>query len=229
MNENSFLSSASEGTIVIATEQFSGKGQTGKYWESEAGKNLTFSILLKPHFLPIEKQFLLNEIISLAVVEFIQTQIPTNYDVKIKWPNDIYVKNKKIAGLLIENIIADSKIGNAIVGIGININQEVFVSDAPNPISLLNITDKTFNLESCLHEVIKCIINYYQMLEDSHFDEINKLYLKSLYRLEEFHNYTLFGKLQQAKIIGITNIGKLVLEIPSGKLIECGMQEVRFE
>ena len=128
-----------EGTVVITDYQTAGRGQKGNSWESERGKNLTFSILLHPNHIPPGKQFILSQLISIAIVGVLK-----KYDrhFTIKWPNDIYWKEKKIAGMLIEVDLTGSSLSNAIIGIGININQRHFKSDAPNPVSLTQITGK---------------------------------------------------------------------------------------
>ena len=132
-----------EGTVVITDYQTAGRGQKGNSWESERGKNLTFSILLHPNHIPPGKQFILSQLISIAIVGVLK-----EYDrhFTIKWPNDIYWKEKKIAGMLIEVDLTGSSLSNAIIGIGININQRHFKSDAPNPVSLTQITGKEHNL-----------------------------------------------------------------------------------
>ena len=121
-----------EGTIVIADEQTSGKGMDINIWESEPGKNLTFSIFFKPDFLRADQQFLLNKSISLGVYDFIKSLV-THQKVTIKWPNDIYVGDKKIAGILINNTIAGNELFYSVAGIGVNINQQKFPGSCPQP------------------------------------------------------------------------------------------------
>ncbi|MDP4187625.1 MAG: biotin--[acetyl-CoA-carboxylase] ligase, partial [Bacteroidota bacterium] len=150
-----------EFTVVWADEQTSGRGEGNNFWESEAGKNLTFSIILKPCFLKIEQQFFLSKAISLAIANFLQ---PIAGHISVKWPNDIYWKNKKICGILIENIVEQNIIRNSIAGIGLNINQEKFLSNAPNPVSLKNIMKQDYDLEFCLKEILLQIERFYQLL-----------------------------------------------------------------
>ena len=128
-----------EGSLVIADFQTAGKGQVGNSWESEARKNLMFSLLLYPDFLPANRQFLISQIASLSVKETLDGYIDS---VTVKWPNDIYWKDRKICGMLIENDLSGQHLYCSVIGIGLNINQEVFRSNAPNPVSLTQITGR---------------------------------------------------------------------------------------
>lgn len=145
------------GTALAAHEQTAGRGQRGNHWESEPEKNLTFSVLLRPNILAAARQFEISQIVSIAITKVLRRCLETE-EVKIKWPNDIYYKDKKICGILIENTITGAHIDRSIVGIGINVNQEKFLSDAPNPISLYNITNKTFDLEYLLEDTVAQIV-----------------------------------------------------------------------
>src|ERR1035437_6675835 len=124
-----------EGTVVITNRQEMGRGQRGTTWESEPNKNLTLSILLHPTFLRPDEQFQLNKAISLGVAGFVVGVLQVDVDVKIKWPNDIYIRNKKVAGILIENSVSGNNLQHSIIGIGINVNQEKFSAKLPNPTS----------------------------------------------------------------------------------------------
>ena len=136
-----------EGSLVIADFQTAGKGQVGNSWESEAGKNLMFSILLYPDFLPANRQFLISQIASLSVKETLDEYTDS---VTVKWPNDIYWKDRKICGMLIENDLSGHNLYCSIIGIGINLNQAVFRGDAPNPVSLFQIIGKEVDREEVL-------------------------------------------------------------------------------
>ena len=133
-----------EGLVVFSENQTDGKGQRGNSWITERGKNLTFSLFLKPSIL-ISTQFVLSKIVSLSIVDFLMEMGVK--DVKIKWPNDIYCGDKKIAGILIENTISEGKINNCIVGIGLNVNQVNFDSSIQNATSLkLELGFESINL-----------------------------------------------------------------------------------
>ncbi|MDE6611526.1 MAG: biotin--[acetyl-CoA-carboxylase] ligase [Muribaculaceae bacterium] len=138
---NTVLASMAEavsGTVVATRRQTAGRGQRGNSWESEPGKNLTFSQLLMPRMLPAARQFELSMIVSLAIADAIDAHLPDGVRTCVKWPNDIYLGREKVCGILIENRLAGSRIERAIVGVGINVNQRVFVSDAPNPTSIIH-------------------------------------------------------------------------------------------
>ena len=173
-----------EGTAILAEEQFQGKGQRGNVWVSEPGKNLTTSILLKPYFLPIAQQFALSATIAIAVAKWLQCK--TEQDVAVKWPNDIYAGNKKIAGILIENKLKGNSIESSIVGIGININQINF--DTTTTItSLAVLTGKT-------NYVIKDLaMELFQSIQQ----EYNNLFSQSWSQLLAYYNELLFWKGQE--------------------------------
>ena len=167
-----------EGTLVVAYEQTHGRGQGNNSWESEPGANLTFSILLYPSFIHASQQFVLSKAVSLAVYDFVSQHVA---DVAVKWPNDVYVNEKKIAGILIENFIIDDYLSKTIVGIGLNINQNVFVSDAPNPVSLRQLTGKTYPLERCLQNLHVLIAARYRMVKED-AEQLDLDYLQHLYQ-----------------------------------------------
>ena len=137
--------SVAEGYTVVAVSQTAGRGQIGAFWESQPGQNLTFSLLLRPEFIKADQMFLVSKAISLGIVDYLNS---FGEEFKIKWPNDIYYKDKKICGVLIENQLMGSNIVYSIIGIGLNINQKEFISDAPNPISLYNIIGRKLDLVS---------------------------------------------------------------------------------
>lgn len=224
-----------EGTIVLAWSQLSGRGQRGYNWESEPFKNLTFSIVLYPVFLRAEEQFMLNKAISLGVCDYVCTvidkhteNIGSGIDVKIKWPNDINIGDEKIAGILIENSIRNNKIVNSVIGIGLNVNQARFSSAVPNPASLKLIIGKNFDLRTCLRELCSFVEARYLQLRSGKIERIDSDYLKSLYRYRQESSYEIQKKRFSAKITGISNQGKLVLEKKSGAKVECDFKEIKF-
>ena len=139
--------------VVIAEYQTAGKGCGSNSWESERGKNLTFSMLIHPEGLPANEQFHITEVVSVALCETLELYI--NKKVEIKWPNDIYVGDRKICGILIENRLQGSTIKDAIIGIGLNVNQRVFLSDAPNPVSLYQLTGQETNRDTLLNRFLE--------------------------------------------------------------------------
>jgi BirA family biotin operon repressor/biotin-[acetyl-CoA-carboxylase] ligase len=200
-----------EGTVVWAKHQTAGRGQGQNKWESEKNKNLTFSVLLYPDFLPVTEQFLLSQLTALGIIDFLANSCALE-DVTVKWPNDIYWKDKKICGMLIENRLSGHTISHTILGIGININQEQFMSDAPNPVSVKQITGKEYDLEKILLLLRESILNRYLQLLRDEKEQIRTDYFNKLYRREGYHLYKDASGEFSARIKSIKNNGILVLE-----------------
>ncbi len=220
------LSKAAEhGTVVLAQYQKKGKGQHGNSWESEAGKNLLASIILFPNFLQAAKQFYLSKIASLALVDFLKSETS---GISIKWPNDIYIQDKKVAGILIENALKGQNLSSSIIGIGLNLNQELFVSDAPNPVSLKQVTGKVYDMELAVELILEKINNWYRKLENGGFEEINTAYFNQLFRVNEWSMFAKKGISFEAKISGIGEFGQLILEERNRSVSEYMFKEVEF-
>lgn len=224
-NQLVLTKAAEEGTVVLARYQNSGKGQKGNSWESEAGKNLLASIILRPTFLKAADQFYISKIISLSIAEVLQSKTK---DITIKWPNDIYAGNRKIAGILIENSVLGQNIETSITGIGLNLNQEVFVSDAPNPVSLKQLTGFNNDIQQFADELFAVIEKWYGKLHSCKFSEIDTIYHASLFRMKKWANYSAEGKTFEARIIGTGPFGQLQLEHRDGKITEHFFKEVEF-
>jgi BirA family biotin operon repressor/biotin-[acetyl-CoA-carboxylase] ligase len=216
---------AVNGTVVLAQHQKMGRGQQGNHWESEFGKNLLMSIILFPHFLPAAKQFYLSKITSLALTGFITNETS---EVTIKWPNDIYIGNKKLAGILIENSIKVNYLDSTIIGIGLNLNQEVFVSGAPNPVSLKQITGKDYNAEEVALKIRELLNIWFEKLQAGSFNEIDLNYFNQLYRGNEWVMFAKHGIQFEGRITGIGEFGQLILEERNGSLSEYMFKEVEF-
>ena len=216
-----------DGSVVVTDNQIAGKGLDRNRWESEPGKNLTFSVCLLPHFLPVEKQFELNKALSLGICDFVREVVP-NEKVSIKWPNDIYINNEKVAGILISSTIRGDLLDFTVAGFGININQTIFLSDAPNPVSLIKYTDKELNLDECLELVCKKLDTRYGQLKANQFTLLDFNYLESLFRFNETHRFKFRGKMIKAKITGVSNFGHLQLVSSNGEKQECDMKEISF-
>ena len=150
-----------EGTVIYTNYQSAGKGYFGNKWESEDGKNLLVSIILYPSFIKPEDQFCISMAISLAICDFLEGYIN---GCAIKWPNDIYVNNDKIAGILIDSALSGESIEYTVVGIGLNINQEKFSKSVPNPTSLNIISGKTYNITDCLNKLLTALDKRYKQL-----------------------------------------------------------------
>ncbi len=198
-----------EGSVVIADYQSVGRGQMGNGWHSEKGKNLLFSILLYPENLPANEQFIISRIASLAVKNMLDQF--TN-DIRIKWPNDIYWKEKKICGMLIENDIQGKNILNSIIGIGININQEEFPDDLPNPVSLLQITGSVHDRDYLFDIFIREFFLIYREFQNGNISSIEDEYMLDLYRVNEYHWYKDETGIFKAKIDTVLPSGYLILK-----------------
>ena len=196
-------------TTVITDFQTAGRGQRGNSWESQIGKNLLFSFVLFPKFLEARRQFLISQIISLGIKD--ELDIYTT-DISIKWPNDIYWKEKKICGMLIENDLMGRNINQSIAGIGININQEIFHSSAPNPVSLLQITGEEHDLFKILKNIMLRIQSYYSLLKKGDTTSIACQYGESLFRREGMHQYKDANGEFLARIVCVEPEGRLILE-----------------
>lgn len=211
-----------EGIVIVADEQFCGVGQRGNKWESEAGFNLTFSVLLKPN-LNIDCQFDISKMVSIALIGFFHYH---GVIAKIKWPNDIYVDNEKIGGMLIENTVREGKVVNSIVGIGLNINQTKFNKNILNPTSLKLQTNDTFLLKETLQQVLNFIDSHYLQFKTANFG-VDDQYLKHLYRFNKLSDFEIEGKTISATIVGINKIGKLELKI-NNDIESYDLKEVKF-
>lgn len=215
----------SEGTVVVADEQFSGKGQRGNTWLSEAGKNLTFSVFLQPKFLPLANHFMLNKVIALGIFDLLKKNLKA--DVKIKWPNDIYVNEKKNGGILIENSIGGNAIQNSIIGIGLNVNQTKF-EELSSATSLKNSTGKKFDLDELLSSLCSSLEKRYLQLRSVQTEKINSDYLSSLYRRNKKSRFIFKGEEILAEITSVSHSGKLILEKDSKEKIEADFKEIVF-
>ncbi len=218
--------SLSDGTTVYTDFQTAGRGQRGNSWESEKGKNLTFSTILFPKELKAEDQFLISQITSLAIRDVLSKYTE---HITIKWPNDIYWKDRKITGILIENDIMGDCISQSILGVGININQTEFVSNAPNPISLKQITQADYDIAEILSDILNRLYSYYKDINDpDKREKIRTNYKKSLYRREGFYMFEDKEGVFIARIADIENIGLLVLKTIDGEIRVYGFKEIKY-
>ncbi len=205
-----------EGTVILTHDQYAGKGQASNKWESAPHKNLTFSVILLPKFLLARNQFLLNQVVSLSVFDTLKAYIEDG--LTIKWPNDIYVFDKKITGILIQNNLRGSTLQSAIIGIGLNVNQKQFVSDAPNPTSMALEAGKTIDLEEVLSKFCQQLEKNYLQLKTGQTAQIQQRYLDSLFRIGKTYSYRRTdGTIFKGVIKGVTDIGKLIMKTDKGK------------
>ncbi len=214
-----------EGTIISTNYQSEGRGQAENRWESEDGKNLLISVLLSPDKINPSDQFLISITISLGICDYIMRYIPS---CTIKWPNDIYVNNDKIAGILIENTIMGAQIEKTIAGIGININQKKFISDAPNPVSLSQLTGENYDLNDCLRELCSDLDKRYKQLISEDFTLLRDDYNSRLYRLNNWCNFRDQKDIFCGRILSVTNNGRLQVEKKNGKISEYEFKGVDY-
>lgn len=215
-----------EGTVISTKKQTGGKGHGVNQWESEPGMNLTISIILYPVFLKADEQFFLSMAISLGIRDFLELFTENIY---IKWPNDIYVSDDKIAGILIENSISGNNFDYCVAGIGININQEKFTEAASNPTSLIQITGRKHSLDNSLNLLCRRLdFRYNQLKEEKNRQSIKANYLMNLYHYQEFVQFKHENKKFTAKITGIDPSGRLIILHENGKTEIFGFHEISF-
>lgn len=212
--------------VVWAEHQSAGRGQRGHAWHSTEGDNLTFSVVLTPTFLPIVEQFLLSEVVALALVATLG-----DYGIacSIKWTNDIYAGDRKITGVLIEHALAGDTLARTIVGIGLNVNQTTFPDDLPNPTSMAAERGTTFDRKAVLLRFLDNLQRLYSQLEAGDKAGIEALYRASMYHLGERHTYAYpTGERFAATIRGVRPSGQLLLEHDDGTIREYAFKEVEF-
>ena len=220
------------GSTVRAITQTAGRGQRGNTWEAEPGKNLTFSILLRPGGLLPRHHFLVSEAIAIATASFLSTLAGDG--IKIKWPNDIYYEDRKIAGILIENVLGVSgQILHTVAGIGININQTVFSDAVPNPISVANIIGSELDLEVLMPRIVKSITALVDSLapiiaSGKPLTDFENLYHSWLWRADGFYNWrdTASGTVFSARIERVMSNGQIILRLPDDNTIGYMFKEV---
>ncbi|MBQ9361902.1 MAG: biotin--[Bacteroidaceae bacterium] len=215
-------------TLVVAEAQTAGRGQTGNHWESEPGQNLTFSLLCHPDFVLASEQFILSQCIALSVWNTLEELVPKDTILTIKWPNDIYVDDRKICGTLIECDLQGKHISNCIIGTGLNVNQTTFLSDAPNPVSLKQLTGNEHDREAILSSIIAHFQNLYEQVRDGHSADIRQEYMQRLYRREGFHAYRDVRGEFLAEIADIEPTGHLLLRFENGNVCRYEFKEVKF-
>ena len=217
---NRWLKAHGEGTmVVVADYQTAGKGCGTNSWESERGKNLTFSILIHPTDIPASQQFRITEVVSVALCEVLEQYIG---DVSIKWPNDIYVGDKKICGVLIENRLQGNVIVDSIIGIGLNVNQTEFVSDAPNPVSLRQLLGREIDREALLHDFLETLETV------SSSETTYSAYRNKLFRLGKQAVFSDETGRFEGTIQDVETDGRLLIKDLAGQERRYAFKEVQF-
>lgn len=198
-------------TTLRAAFQSAGKGQKGNSWESEAGSNLLFSTVFYPSNLPARSQFIISQALSLCIKEELEQH--TDH-IAIKWPNDIYWNDKKICGILIEVFLEGAMLGRCICGVGLNLNQKTFVSNAPNPISLTQITGKRHRPNDVLDGIMQRLQIYLDKLKkdpEGASEIIRSRYSESLYRRNGMHRYADKNGTFMAHLLRVEPDGQFIL------------------
>jgi BirA family biotin operon repressor/biotin-[acetyl-CoA-carboxylase] ligase len=208
------------GTVFFAHEQTAGKGQRGKKWVAEKGNNITMSILLNPYPLLVTQQFRLSVCVAVSVLEFFSKY--AGKETKIKWPNDLYWRDRKAGGVLIESLVRSrkSEAGSqksrewkwVVAGIGINVNQTSFSSELPNPVSLKQITGKNFEPVESAKELCSFLDKNFQILVAGSFDALYDKYLLNLYKINETVKLKKGNRIFKAKIKGVSETGQLIIQ-----------------
>ena len=215
-----------EMVVAVADFQTAGKGQGSHTWESEAGKNLLFSIKVHPRWVPVRQQFLLSMAGAIAIKEALETYVD---GITLKWPNDVYWNDKKISGTLIETSIDSKGIKTCIFGIGINVNQEAFHSDAPNPVSLRQILGHEVDKDELLQKVIGGFRRYYELLRRTDYMDVSGIYHLSLYRRKGFHRYEDADGDFEGAFVEVEDDGHLILHDKQGVIRSYSFGEVKFK
>jgi BirA family biotin operon repressor/biotin-[acetyl-CoA-carboxylase] ligase len=217
-----------EGSVVYTAEQTQGKGQRGNRWESEPLSNLHASVILKPVFLEIRKAFFLYQIAALACYDCLAELLDkSQIDIKIKWPNDILVNGKKIAGILIENNIQNNCINWSVIGIGMNVNQENFGA-LSNATSVRNFTHELYPIRDLIKKVCAQLEKYYLWLKTEKYDRISQLYLSRLYGLNMWLNFEFDGRVKSLLVKGVSESGLLMLEDEKKGALLADVKEIKW-
>ena len=218
---------ASEGCTVITGHQTAGRGQRGNQWEAAAHENLTLSVVWQPTFLAATEQFLLSQAVALGALDWARRWLGTSGDttLRVKWPNDLYVGNQKLGGILIENSLSGSKIQSSVIGIGLNVNQRHF--PVPTATSLGALTGRYFQREALAARLLECLEKRYLQLRAGRVGELRRDYLAALYRYQEWHDYEVAGQRVRGQIVGVEPDGRLAVQI--GKEVQrFALQEIKY-
>lgn len=210
-------------SVVLTFCQTRGKGQVGNSWESEPGKNISLTVIFKPHGLEAGKQFAVSMIIALGCRDYLSRYVK---ECTIKWPNDVYIGDRKISGILIEHTLAGAFVSTSLCGIGVNINQHEFLSDAPNPVSLFQLTGREIPIRQAVADLLECIGKRYQQVHEE--EALKKDFLQSLYRREGIYEWEDEEGRFRACIAGIDEYGRLILKDEEGKERIYGFKEVKY-
>lgn len=215
-----------EGELLFARFQSGGRGQRGNSWESNPNENILCSFVIYPDQINPADQFMITLAVSLGITDVLKEYV-TDHHLMIKWPNDLYVGNKKLGGVLIENALMGSGIDYSVIGFGINVNQELFLSNAPNPISISQITGKKYDPLAIALEIREAIMKRFRSLPEEHM-ALKQEYYHRLYRYKKRADYQYEGRKIIATITGIDEYGRLRLLTSDGEELVAAFKEIEF-
>ena len=214
------------GDIVWAEHQTAGRGQRGHKWLSPEGENLTFTMVVEPHFLPVAEQFLLCEAMSVALTD---TFAAYGIETRIKWTNDIYAGDRKLEGVLIEHSYSGATLSRSLLGIGINVNQTAFDPSLPNPVSMAQLTGRRYDRREVLETFERCMLARYAQLENGDREALQRDYRDHMYGLGQRRPFRRpDGSLTHGIIEGVRTSGELMLRHDDGSLGEYLFKESEF-
>lgn len=217
-----------EGTVVHTACQTDGRGQRGTTWKAEPGSNITASIILKPVFLSMQKQFFLYKIMALATSDTLAEMLDSSqFDIKIKWPNDILVDGKKAAGILIENNLLNNRFNWSVIGVGMNVNQVEF-EPGLRAVSPASLTGRRFDVKAVLENLCSHTEKYYLALKQNKWEWIQQLYLDRFFCLDTWREFELEGKPERLMVCGLGAGGLLLLQRENGSRIEADVKQIKW-
>lgn len=203
--------SIEEGFTIYTLNQMSGRGQQGREWVNSPGESLALSVFLKPTFLEVSRAYGLSIAVAVAVREFLENNF--NLQAKIKWPNDIYVSDKKVSGILIENQILGNSIGQSILGIGINFNQEAFPDVLSRATSIKMLTGKKQSILVHLGQLTQMLDTAYNQLQSGEIEHLSERYVTHMYGLNSQRKFIIDDEKKTAVVNGIDEAGRILLEL----------------
>ena len=215
------LSELKDKQVILTWRQT--QGQATNRWESAPGKNISMTVIFRPECLEAGKQFAVSMVIALGCLDFLSHYVE---GVTVKWPNDVYVGERKISGILIEHRVAGAHIQSSLCGIGVNINQEQFLSDAPNPVSLFQLLGRELPLQEVLEELLECIGKRYEQIH--RYAELENDFLRHMYRSTGIYDFEDERGIFRASVGGIDEYGQLILKDTDGRERVYAFKEVRY-
>ncbi|GHB56420.1 biotin--[acetyl-CoA-carboxylase] ligase [Persicitalea jodogahamensis] len=216
-----------DGAVIITDEQTGGRGQHGTSWLTSRGQNFTLSVVLMPTFLSLSEHFLLSQSIALGIRNYLADFVS---NIWIKWPNDLYINDLKVGGVLIENALQGTRIAHSVVGIGLNINQADFSSVPSGRVTSLRLeTGMTFHLAEQLPRLLLELEKVYLRLRAGRSESVRIEYRQHLLGLGQKRVYSIGGQLVEGTIMGVSLTGKLRLELANGEICEFDIKEIKWQ